>query len=189
MSIFAQVPSTIRMLSFHNLHWLKKMKSLVFTLLCLFSWLATVVLSTRLTQQTVDAIDAATAEYVSGADWQDVLISHGLVYFSAPYCNGPKPNYPERWTLGNNHRLHMCYEVAAGTPWEDLHQKAAFYLVQTLNRHYGANITYDFQLIDTARAGYFPAMMSAVNNGSCDVAIASTNYDSDRASQVHFQCR
>ena len=138
-------------------------------------------------QAFTDAIDAATADYIVSTEWSTTLNTLGLVYFAAPTCS-PKPTYPAKFDFTKT-TMTMCYELNPGYPWDALHEKAGNMLLATLNKKYATNIQPKFIQVDTAALGYFNTLKTMTNNGSCDVAIASTNYDSVRASQVHFQCK
>jgi len=61
-------------------------------------------------------------------------------------------------------------------------------LVDQLNKHYGLSITPVFVKLNTTNGGYMKVLQGATDDGSCDVCIASTNYNAERAALVHFQC-
>ena len=159
-------------------------------LLCILALLHckqhTLVVS-AVSQSFTDAIDAATSDYITTDAWTNTLTNLGLIYFAVPTCS-PKPTYPTKFDF-KKVNMTLCYEQSPGIVWEKLHEKAGNLLVSTLNQKYGLKIGANIIQLDTSALGYFSTLATATNNGTCDVAIASTNYDSVRATQVHFQCR
>ena len=72
--------------------------------------------------------------------------------------------------------------------WPKVHELAGKVLMRILNNKYGANLNYWFMKVNTTKLGYFTTMKGLVDSGDCDIAIASTNLDSNRLPQVHFNC-
>ncbi|KAG2373067.1 hypothetical protein C9374_012913 [Naegleria lovaniensis] len=107
-----------------------------------------------------------------------------------PYSGNVIPSWPNKLVLprGENSKLVLCYEVDALLNWPLVHELAGNVLMRIINTHYKLSIPYQFNKVNTSKLGYFTTMKNLVDTGACDIAIASTNLDSNRLPQVHFNC-
>ena len=163
--------------------------SQVLLLIVLISLLVQVVLG-QFTDNFKKAINAATNEYIQSKEWIDFKTSLGYL-FPVPTCtyNSKGASYPQTFNWTSN-ELVLCYEMGTIDPWPEVHGMAGKLLVKALKNQFGlTNLTSTFLLINTTEKGYFPSLKNAVDSGICHVAIASTNYEDNRGSQVEFQCK
>ena len=133
----------------------------------------------------VQAIDAATFKYIRTTEWANTLAKAFLPTL-LPDCSS-EPTFPSYFAF-NKSVINYCYDKEAGEPWVTYHLSASKMLTSTLNEQYKLNLTYVITTYDTS-TGYFSSLNERVQSGECDVAIAATNHNADRAKVVHFQCK
>ena len=105
-----------------------------------------------------------------------------------PYSKLSIPSAPTTLNLPRTSPLILCYEHDATFNWPKVHELAGKILIRILNNKYNRDIAYTYQIVNTTALGYFNALKAQVDSGACDIAIASTNFDSIRLPLVHFNC-
>ncbi|KAL9654422.1 hypothetical protein ABK040_010447 [Willaertia magna] len=140
----------------------------------------------------VKAIDAAFIEMSDDDQFIDGYRDIGLI-FPIPECVNyfgvAEYPYPDKFDFNHKEKVFtMCYQENAGSPRQEVHELVAKTLVRLLNTRYKINLKYSIKQLDTGKLGYFETIKNAVDSGECQVCVATTIIESERASQVHFQC-
>ncbi|KAG2386092.1 hypothetical protein C9374_002538 [Naegleria lovaniensis] len=139
----------------------------------------------NITRNFADVIDAATAAYIATSEWKTALSNFGVPY-TVPTCTS-SPQYPKSFDFTSD-KMTLCYELETNPPWDKIHEKAGNMLLAEINKQYNRAITPVFLKLNTSKYGYWDTLRFAANDGTCNVIIASNNWDAKRATQAHFQC-
>ncbi|KAG2381406.1 hypothetical protein C9374_006395 [Naegleria lovaniensis] len=149
-----------------------------------------------------NAIDAAMQQLTTDSEFIQGMTDLGIL-FPTPNCvvlpgtsTNQVPKFPSTLVLPRGSStsappftsLILCYEENAVLNWPKVHELAGRILMRILNQQYKVTIPYSFAKVNTTQYGYFGTLKNLVDTGACDVAIASTNLDSVRLPQVHFNC-
>ncbi|EFC43451.1 predicted protein [Naegleria gruberi] len=160
----------------------KQVHTFIADSLDMFLWLS----QNRNNCSTCYAIDVATAIYTRSDEWRRTLEDYKII-FKAPECSLTAKDFPSNLNFSRDY-MTVCGEVEAVYPWKHIHHVSGELLVKTIREQYKLpKLDMVFLNINTSE-GYFYSLRRAVDSGYCDVVVASTNWDSERAKAVHFQC-
>src|SRR3989338_7302801 len=139
-----------------------------------------------------NAVDSAIKQLVSDSEFTKGMSNLGVLFGTPdcavlPYSRASIPDGPTVLKLPRS-SLILCYEMDALLNWPKVHELAGKVLMRIMSEKYKQDIPYSFLKVNTTGLGYFSSLKSLVDNGNCDVAIASTNLEASRLPLVHFNC-